>query len=77
MNNQQSKKAYLDLLDTLDQNLIQASAVIDYMSTDVGENKDFSVNIEVVANMLWTAQTLLSNALEVASKLNQVHKGGK
>lgn len=75
-------ETYLDKADALNQHLLQAKAVIDYLSVDHSETGgEFSVNAEVVGNMLWTAQTLLKNAIQTADELHEVSKaqfqGGK
>lgn len=78
----QTPYTYLDKADELDRHLFQAKAVIDYLCVDHGETGgNFSVNTEIVGNMLWTAQTLLENAIQTASDLHEVSKakfqGGK
>lgn len=62
---------YLDLINELDQHLLQAEAVISYLGIDLGENKDFTVSLDVVSGMLWTAQTLIENAKHTAERLHK------
>lgn len=67
----------IDLFDELTQHLSQAQAVVDYMAIDIAQNGEFTVSQEIIANMLWTAQTLLKNANTTAIKFNEVTvKGG-
>ncbi|WP_373766681.1 hypothetical protein [Glaesserella sp.] len=78
----QTPYTYLNKSDDLDRHLSQAKAVIDYLCVDHGATGgEFSVNAEIVGNMLWTAQTLLENAIQTASELHEVSKakfqGGK
>lgn len=70
MRNQQE----IDLFDELTQHISQARAVVDYMAVDIAQNGEFSVSNEIVAETLWTAQTLLKNASQTADKLCQATK---
>lgn len=68
----------IELLDELTQHLCQAQAVVDYMAVDIALNGEFTVSQDVIANMLWTAQTLLKSANTTAIKFNEVTvQGGK
>lgn len=64
------------LQDELCQNLTQAQAIIDYLTVDIATNNEFSVSNEIVANTLWTAQTLLQNANTSYDKLSKIIKAG-
>lgn len=65
-------RSYLEIADELDQHLIQVQAVIDCLSVDICNNKgEFSVSGDCVSGMLWTAQTLLQNAIKTADKLHK------
>lgn len=66
----QDKTDYLDLVNELDQHLSQVEAVINYLSVDLGENNEFSVSVDIVSGMLWTAQTLIENAKDTAERLH-------
>ncbi|MEG9489624.1 hypothetical protein [Mannheimia indoligenes] len=66
----QDRTDYLDLVNELDQHLLQVEAVINYLSVDLGENKEFSVSTDIVSGMLWTAQTLIENAKDTAERLH-------
>ncbi|HHW7569039.1 TPA: hypothetical protein ACU21L_000068 [Mannheimia haemolytica] len=48
----QDRTDYLDLVNELDQHLLQVEAVINYLSVDLGENKEFSVSTDIVSGML-------------------------
>ncbi|MEG9487025.1 hypothetical protein [Mannheimia indoligenes] len=67
----QDRKDYLDLVNELDQHLLQVEAVINYLSVDLGENKEFTAGLDVVSGMLWTAQTLIENAKDTAERLHK------
>lgn len=65
-------RSYSEIADELDQHLIQAQAVIDCLSVDICNNEgEFSVSGDCVSGMLWTAQTLLQNAIKAADKLHK------
>lgn len=65
---------YLELANDLDQHLMQAEAVISYLGMDLGENKDFTVSLDIVSGMLWTAETLIENAKKTAKALHDHHR---
>ncbi|OOF68815.1 hypothetical protein BKG95_00670 [Rodentibacter pneumotropicus] len=66
------------LQDDLHQHLTQAQAIIDYLNADIAVNNEISVSNEVLANTLWTAQTLLQNANKSYDKLSEaIKQGGK
>ncbi|MEG9498733.1 hypothetical protein [Mannheimia indoligenes] len=67
----QDRIDYLDLINELDQHLLQVEAVINYLSIDLGENKEFSASVDIVSGMLWTAQTLIENAKYTAERLHK------
>lgn len=67
----QDRKDYLDLVNELDQHLLQVEAVINYLSVDLGENKEFTTSLDIVSGMLWTAQTLIENAKDTAERLHK------
>lgn len=67
---------FLDLLDELNQHILQAKAVVDFLSVDFGENQGFTASDNTVSGMLWAVQTLLNNAENVSGKMNQWNKQG-
>jgi len=68
----------LDIQNDLSQHITQAKAIIDYLSVDVSCSDGFSASDEIIANTLWTVQTLLTNAANAQSELSQaIRLGGK
>lgn len=68
----------LDIQNDLSQHITQAKAIIDYLSVDISCNGGFSVSNEIIANTLWAAKTLLTNADNTQNELNQaIRLGGK
>lgn len=72
----QHQNDFIDLLGELTQHILQAQAVVDFLSVDIGENEEFSASRNTVSGMLWTVQTLLSNAESVSDKLSKWNKQG-
>lgn len=71
----QDQISYSELTDTLNQHLLQARAVVEFMSVDHCNNDGkFSASDEIVGNMLWTAQTLLQNAIQTAGELHELNR---
>ncbi|MDY4280930.1 MAG: hypothetical protein SOX56_07685 [[Pasteurella] mairii] len=52
----------------VEQYIFQAKAILDYICEDFLTNNAFTANDEMINNVLWTASTMLENALEANTK---------
>lgn len=72
----QHQSDFIDLLDELNQHISQAKALVAYMGTDLSQNNGFTVTDEVIDGTLWTVQTLLNNAENVADRISKWNRQG-